>query len=283
MEVILKMLIRKIFNNNVVLAAAEDENELILMGRGIAFQKKIGDLIDESKVDKKFFQGLSNKLYELLKDIPQHHLDLADEIIQNAKSQLSTKLSDYIYLTLTDHLDFAITRIQQGQILRNPLLWEIRKIYPKEYKIGLQAVGMVKEKLGVVLPDDEAGSIALHLVNAQNGSQQMDKTIEITKMVQDILQIVKFHFGIDLDEVSINYSRFVVHLRFFAQRLLENQTNPHENNDLFEVVKDKYPNVYGCVEIINGYVKKATDISLSKSEMLYLMLHIHRVTDRTRN
>lgn len=283
MEVILKMLIRKIFNNNVVLAAAEDENELILMGRGIAFQKKIGDLIDESKVDKKFFQGLSNKLYELLKDIPQHHLDLADEIIQNAKSQLSTKLSDYIYLTLTDHLDFAITRIQQGQILRNPLLWEIRKIYPKEYKIGLQAVRMVKEKLGVALPDDEAGSIALHLVNAQNGSQQMDKTIEITKMVQDILQIVKFHFGIDLDEVSINYSRFVVHLRFFAQRLLENQNNPHENNDLFEVVKDKYPNVYGCVEIINGYVKKATDISLSKSEMLYLMLHIHRVTDRTRN
>ncbi|WP_375088751.1 BglG family transcription antiterminator LicT [Peribacillus sp. RS7] len=277
------MLIRKIFNNNVVLAAAEDENELILMGRGIAFQKKIGDLIDESKVDKKFFQGLSNKLYELLKDIPQHHLDLADEIIQNAKSQLSTKLSDYIYLTLTDHLDFAITRIQQGQILRNPLLWEIRKIYPKEYKIGLQAVRMVKEKLGVALPDDEAGSIALHLVNAQNGSQQMDKTIEITKMVQDILQIVKFHFGIDLDEVSINYSRFVVHLRFFAQRLLENQNNPHENNDLFEVVKDKYPNVYGCVEIINGYVKKATDISLSKSEMLYLMLHIHRVTDRTRN
>jgi beta-glucoside operon transcriptional antiterminator len=258
MEVKPKMLIRKIFNNNVVLAVAlaEDENELILMGRGIAFQKKVGDLIDESKVDKKFVQGLSNKLTELLKDIPQPHLDLADEIIHNAKSQLAAKLNDYIYLTLTDHLDFAITRIQQGQILRNPLLWEIRKIYPKEYKIGKQAVEMVKEKLGVVLPDDEAGSIALHLVNAQNGIHQMDQTIEITKMVQDILQIVKYHFGIDLDEDSINYSRFVVHLRFFGQRLLEQQTNPHENNDLFEIVKEKYPNVYNCVEIINGYVRR---------------------------
>jgi beta-glucoside operon transcriptional antiterminator len=283
MEVKPKMLISKIFNNNVVLAVAEDENEVILMGRGIAFQKKAGDLIDESKVDKKFVHGLSNKLTELLKDIPQPHLDLADEIIHNAKSQLSVKLSDYIYLTLTDHLDFAITRIQQGQILTNPLLWEIRKIYPKEYKIGLQAVGMVKEKLGIVLPDDEAGSIALHLVNAQNGSQEMDQTIEITKMVQDILQIVKYHFGIDLDEDSINYSRFVVHLRFFGQRLLEKQTNPHENNELFEVVKEKYPTVYGCVEIINRYVKKATDICLSKSEMVYLMLHIHRVADRTTN
>ncbi|MCM3653437.1 BglG family transcription antiterminator LicT [Metabacillus litoralis] len=277
------MLIRKIFNNNVVLAVAEDENELILIGRGIAFQKKVGDLIDESKVDKKFVQGLSTKLTELLKDIPQHHLDLADEIIQNAKSQLSKKLNDYIYLTLTDHLDFAISRIQQGLTIRNPLLWEIKKIYPKEFSIGLQAVKLVKEKIGVLLPEDEAGSIALHLVNAQNGSQEMDQTIAITKIVQEILQIVKYHYGIDLDEDSTNYSRFVVHLRFFAQRLLEKETHPHESNDLFEFVKEKYPLAYCCVEIINKYVNKSSENTLSKSEMVYLMLHIHRVADRTTN
>lgn len=91
------MLIKKVFNNNVVLAVGEDENELIVMGRGIAFQKKAGDLIDESKIDKVFVEGLSNKLTELLKDTPQNHLELADEIIQNAKSQLSAKLSDYIF------------------------------------------------------------------------------------------------------------------------------------------------------------------------------------------
>jgi beta-glucoside operon transcriptional antiterminator len=285
MEVKTKMIIKKVFNNNVVLAVAaqEDENELILMGRGLAFQKKAGDLIDESKVDKKFVQGLSNKLTELLKDTPLYHLDLANEIIQNAKSQLTAKLSDYIYLTLTDHLDFAITRIKQGLTMRNPLLWEIKKIYPKEYKIGLQALEMVKKKLGVVLPEDEAGSIALHLVNAQNGNQQMDQTMEITGMIKDILQIVRYHFGIDLDEDSLNYSRFVVHLRFFAQRLIDKQIHRDENDDLFEVVKDKYPHAYRCVEIIDGYVKKITNISLSKSEMVYLMLHIQRVTIRTTN
>lgn len=279
------MLIRKVFNNNVVLAVAEneDENELILMGKGIAFQKKVGDLIDESKVDKRFVQGLSNKLIELLKDIPTNHLDLADEIIQIAKSQLPAKLSDYIYLSLTDHLDFAITRIQQGQVLRNPLLWEIRKIYPKEYIVGLKAVGLVKEKLGVNLPEDEAGSIALHLVNAQNGSQELEQTIEITEMIKDILQIVKYHYGIDLDEDSLNYSRFVIHLRFFAQRLLDKQTNLHENNELFEVIKEKLPRAYSCVEVIDKYVKKVTDISISKSEMLYFMVHIDRVTVRTTN
>lgn len=277
------MIIRKIFNNNVVLAVEENENELILMGRGIAFQKKAGDIIDETKVDKKFFQGLSNKLSELLKELPQAHLDLADEIIQHAKAHLSTKLNDYIYLTLTDHLDFAITRVKEGQVLVNPLLWEIRKIYPNEYKVGLTAIQMVQDQLGITLPDDEAGSIALHLVNAQNGTHEMNQTIEITKMVQDILQIVKYHFGIDLDEDSLNYSRFVVHLRFFGQRLLEKQTNPHENNELFEVVKEKYPNVFECVEIINRYVNKVVHVSLSRAEMVYLMLHIQRVTDRTTN
>lgn len=283
MEVKHKMLIKKVFNNNVVLAVGEDENELIVMGRGIAFQKKAGEFIDESKVDKIFVEGLSNKLTELLKDTPQNHLELADEIINNAKSKLTAKLSDYIYLTLTDHLDFAITRIQQGQILRNPLLWEIRKIYPKEYRIGIQALEMVKEKLGVILPEDEAGSIALHLVNAQNGSREMDQTIEITEMVHDILQIVKYHYGVDLDEESLNYSRFIVHLRFFAQRLTEKHINVDDNNDLFEIVKEKFPHAYSCVEIIGGYVKKATDLSLSKSEMVYLMLHIQRVTVRTEN
>lgn len=277
------VLIRKIFNNNVVLAVGDDENELILMGKGIAFHKKVGDLIDDSMVDKKFFEGLTGKLSELLKDIPQLHLELADEIIQSAKSQLSSKLSDYIYLTLTDHLDFAITRIQQGQNITNPLLWEIKKIYPKEYKIGLEALDRVKTRLGYVLPEDEAGSIALHLVNAQNGSSEMDQTIEITKMVQDILQIVNYYFGIDLDEDSINYSRFVVHLRFFGQRLLEKQTNPHAQNVLFAVVKEKYPNVFECVELIDRYIQKVTDTALSKSEMVYLILHIHRVTDRTEN
>ena len=283
MEVKHKMIIRKIFNNNVVLAVGEDENELVLMGRGIAFQKKAGEFIDESKVDKIFVEGLSNKLTELLKDTPQNHLELADEIINNAKSKLTAKLSDYIYLTLTDHLDFAITRIKQGQILRNPLLWEIKKIYPKEYRIGIQALEMVKEKLGVILPEDEAGSIALHLVNAQNGSQEMDQTIEITEMVHDILQIVRYHYGIDLDEESLNYSRFIVHLRFFAQRLTEKHIHVDDNNDLFEIVKEKFPHSYSCVEIIDGYVKKATGISLSKSEMVYLMLHIQRVTVRTEN
>ncbi|SER93347.1 transcriptional antiterminator, BglG family [Gracilibacillus ureilyticus] len=276
------MLIRKIFNNNVVLAEAEGDNELILMGRGIAFQKKVGDLIDKSKVDKKFVQGLSNQLSELLVDIPQSHLDLAIEIIQNAKSKLSQKLSEYIYLTLTDHLDFAITRTKNGQILSNPLLWEIKKTYPTEYKIGQSALETVKDRLGIVLPEDEAGSIALHLVNAQNGVHEMDQTIEIAEIVQDILQIVKYQFGIDFNEDSINYSRFVVHLRFFGQRLLEKQTNPHESNDLFEIVREKYPNVYDCVEVINGYLKNARNTHLSKSEMVYLMLHIQRVTDRSK-
>lgn len=278
-----KMLIKKVFNNNVVLAVGEDENELILMGRGIAFQKKAGEFIDESKVDKIFVEGLSNKLTELLKDTPQNHLELADEIIKNAKSKLTAKLSDYIYLTLTDHLDFAITRIEKGQILRNPLLWEIKKIYPKEYKIGIEALEMIKEKLNVILPEDEAGSIALHLVNAQNGSQEMEQTIEITERVNDILQIVRYHYGIDLDEESLNYSRFVVHLRFFAQRLTEKHINVDDSNDLFEIVKEKFPQAYSCVEIIDGYVKKAIDFSLSKSEMVYLMLHIQRVTVRTEN
>ena len=67
------MRLKKAFNNNALLALDENEEEVIVMGKGIAFGKKSGDRIDESLIQKKFVfdkselnEGLTSNLVTLL-------------------------------------------------------------------------------------------------------------------------------------------------------------------------------------------------------------------------
>src|SRR5699024_3117402 len=92
---------------------------------------------------------------------------ISADIISFAKSNLNLKLNQSIYVTLTDHINFAIERFEQGINLQNALLWEIKRFYPHEFDLGRYALELVKERIGVELPEDEAGFIALHFVNAE--------------------------------------------------------------------------------------------------------------------
>ena len=46
----IKLKILKVFNNNSVAAISDDLGDIILTGSGIGFQKKAGDLVDETKI-----------------------------------------------------------------------------------------------------------------------------------------------------------------------------------------------------------------------------------------
>lgn len=216
------MKIAKVINNNVISVVNEQGKELVVMGRGLAFQKKSGDDVDEARIEKVFTldnKDVSEKFKTLLYDIPIECMEVSEEIISYAKLQLGKKLNDSIYVSLTDHINFAIQRNQKGLDIKNALLWETKRLYKDEFAIGKEALVMVKNKTGVSLPEDEAGFIALHIVNAEL-NEEMPNIINITKVMQEILSIVKYHFKIEFSEESLHYYRFVTHLKFFAQRFL---------------------------------------------------------------
>lgn len=121
----MQMEIKQVLNNNVVLTNNQANQEVVVMGRGLAFQKKPGQVVDVSKIEKTFVldTGVAKKLTELMKDTSEIYLDLSYKILELAKSQLTYKLDDYLYVALTDHLSFAITRHKNGIDLKNPLLW----------------------------------------------------------------------------------------------------------------------------------------------------------------
>lgn len=275
------MIIKQIFNNNVILAVDSSKNEVVALGCGIAFKKKVGDAINDNKVEKTFIlkqKETTEKFKILLEDIPVEHVSLSYDIIEYAKNMLDVEPNDYIYVTLTDHISYALKLDSEGIHRSNVLIWEIKKFYPKEYKIGLKALELIEDETGQTLPEDEAGSIALHLVNAQI-NKSLDNKNEVGKltvMVQDILNIVKYTYNTQLDENSLNYERFVTHLRFFFKRLSKKEVVESEDGFLLEQVKIKYSQAYGCMLKVEKYL----GVQLTDSEKLYLTLHIQRVTAR---
>ncbi len=278
------MLINKVYNNNVVLSKDEHENDIVIMGRGIAFQKKRGDTIESDKVEKVFHQvneGMQHRLADLLYEIPLEYFSVTEEIIQTAKLKLGKKMNGSIVISLTDHLFYAVQRYKEGQVIRNGLLWEIKRLYKEEFELGKHAVEIINNRYNLEMPEDEAAFIALHLINAQL-DEEMPMVMSMTKVMKGVLEIVRMHFMIQLDEESLSYHRFVTHLKFFSQRLVHgNLYNESDDVELYEFIKRKYPDSFSCTEKIVKYVQKEFDYSLTSEEMLYISVHIQRLIKKS--
>ncbi|MEK4733117.1 BglG family transcription antiterminator LicT [Paenibacillus sp. FSL L8-0641] len=275
------MIITKIFNNNAIIAKDQKRDEFVVMGRGIAFKKSAGEQVEEHLIEKVFVlkhKDASEKFKLLLEDVPSEYVSLCYDIIEYGKSILEAQLSDYIYVSLTDHMNNAFKMFDEGFKNANPLIWEIKKFYPKEFAVGLKALEFIEDEIGKRLSEDEAGNIALHLINAQvNGScNKVADVAQQTQKIHDILNIIKYSYNTAIDEHSISYERFITHLRFFFQRLNKKEKVELEDDFLWRQVKAKYKKAYGCMLKIEKYL----DMVLSDEEKLYITIHIQRVTQR---
>ncbi|AJA49050.1 transcription antiterminator LicT [Clostridium pasteurianum DSM 525 = ATCC 6013] len=274
------MIIKKILNNNVVTTLDKNTKlEKVVMGRGIAFQKKTGDIISNSKIEKVFIleNTIENeKFQKLINEIPLEYVKLSEAIISYGKEKLNTEFYDHIYIALTDHIAFAIKRFKEGINLKNHLLWEIQRIHKKEYEVGLWAIKLIEKELDIKMNIDEAGYIALHLIDASL-NESMDNTMNITTIVQQILNIIKYFFTIEFNEEDISYDRLITHLKYFAQRVISNKTLSQDQDEFLEIVRENYKQPHNCALKIKKFVEKNYHYKINDGEVVYLTLHIQRV------
>lgn len=273
------MKISKIINNNVVSTCDEEGREVIVMGRGVGFKAREGSTIDEEKIEKVFrldSQNTMDKFKELLENLPMEHVQISAEIIGYAKEVLNRPINPNVYITLTDHINFALERYKQKMMFSNPLIREVRSFYHAEYLIGEYAIAMIERDLGVKLPVDEAASIALHIVNAEYDAPMGD-TIKITNLIQQVLEVVREYFSIELDEQSLSYERFITHLRFLAQRVFTGEHMNLDNLEFQEVIDRLYPEEYACSQKIQALIKLQYRHQVTEEEVAYLALHIKRI------
>lgn len=270
--------IKKILNNNAIVVGNKGK-DYIWIGGGLGYQKKPGQIADESKIEKVFVlhQKKANERFSsMLEDIPFEFVSLADDIIKVAKEKISHKISESIYISLTDHLYNLYKMNQNGFSVANKLSWEIKKFYPKEFEIGLSAISLIKDQIGIEFEENEAGNIAMHIINAQLNEDfnQSEDINAISKKIKDILSIIRMYNKMEINEDTLAFDRFVTHLRFFFKRLDRLERNEKGNPLLIHFIEG-YPQAYETMKLIEKYL----NISLNDDEQLYLSLHIQKLID----
>ena len=270
------MNIKRIYNNNVVMVEKENGEEMIVLGKGLAFGKKVGGTIEEEQIEKIFTlaeKSIGNRLAKLVSEIPAIYLTIAEEIVSMIREKSDLTLDDNIYITLTDHISMSLEREKNQIVLHNPMLMEIRQFYKKEFALAKEAAKIIYRHMGIRISEDEMGFITLHIVNATL-NQRADKLILSLQMIGEIIKLVQEHFDVQFDQKSVFYERFLRHLQFFAKRILYDDDKQLAEMPILHLNREEYPEAVECVEkigdhILNAYQKKVTD-----SEKCYLLYHI---------
>ena len=278
-----KMKIKKIINNNILCAVDDRGNELIVTGRGIGFQRHRGEVIDISRIERTYRMEEKTgqrKLRELVEKIPIEHLSLTEELIKHITSQIPQKLNESLLITMADHISFAILRKAQGVEFSNPLKGSIMCYYPTEYHLGQYCLGVIREHLGVTLHEDEAAFLALHIVNAEL-STNMSEMYDITKLIEGTISVVEYFYKKEFNRESLDFNRFVVHLRYFAQRLFQGKMMEDaqgERDEVFrQLIMKNCKEHYKCAQCVADYIKNTYQKNLSDEELTYLTIHLKRI------
>lgn len=275
--------IKKIINNSMLCVISETGDELIVRGKGIGFQKHRGERIDESLVEASYRmedKDEQRKLRELIERIPAEHLVFTAELIEHIKSVSSLKLNESLLITLSDHISFAMQRKKEGIEFTNPLDGEIMSYYPTEYNLGQYCRKRIEEQFGIELCKDEASFIALHIVNAQMNTQ-MSETYNIINLVEQLIRLTEEFYNKKFDRDSLDFSRFVVHLRYFARRLYTNtifeDKEGDENISFRRMIAGQCKIHYACAKRMEALIKKNYNKTLTDEELTYLTIHLQRI------
>lgn len=77
-----------------------------------------------------------------------------------------------------------------------------------------------------------------------------------------------------IDRTSMDYARFVTYIRFMIERIVKNNKL---NNELADILLDKFPNAYELAVKSEDIVKEELDIpEISKDELAFITMHIER-------
>ncbi|WP_125582565.1 PRD domain-containing protein [Lacticaseibacillus suibinensis] len=274
------MKILRILNNNVVEARNSQDESVIIIGRGIGHEKRRGDEVEVSDADEIFLmtnKSLFPSVQNLLTSVSTDLIETSNKIVNYGKRRLPHELNQNIIITLTDHLDYAIARARDGFSTPNPLNWDIKRFYPREYEIGLYALQIVKKYQFTTLSKDEAGFIAMHFVDASLEGNQPHNVTQLTQMIKTVLTVVDALIH-NIDTESVAYSRFVRHIQYMAMRLLDFQgSTEHADDEIMSLVFKKNPDAYAIAKRVGDQLTQDYQVSLNDAELMYMTLHISRL------
>ena len=268
-------IVTKVFNNNIILVNSED-HEKILFAKGIGFGKKPGYVIPKGiKVDKIFTIADSDNIENLntmIEKVDNDFFVVCEEAIYELSEKINQELNESIHIGLIDHLSFAIKRLKNNEEIENPFLVEIETLYSKEYMLADMVAKKVGAYCNVDIPDGEIAFIALHIHSAINNGK-ISNTLKNSYLGSTIVEHVEDRLNIEIDRKSLDYARFLTHIKFAIQRIME---NIHINNELTKIIKSSYKESFSIAEEVAEIIEDELGIKVMEDEVTFLTIHIER-------
>ena len=268
-------IVTKVFNNNIILVNSED-HEKILFAKGIGFGKKPGYVIPKGiKVDKIFTIADSDNIENLntmIEKVDNDFFVVCEEAIYEISEKINQELNESIHIGLIDHLYFAIKRLKNNEEIENPFLVEIETLYSKEYMLADMVAKKVGAYCNVDIPDGEIAFIALHIHSAINNGK-ISNTLKNSYLGSTIVEHVEDRLNIEIDRKSLDYARFLTHIKFAIQRIME---NININNELTKIIKSSYKESFSIAEEVAEIIEDELGIKVMEDEVTFLTIHIER-------
>ncbi|TYS68052.1 transcription antiterminator [Sutcliffiella horikoshii] len=273
------MRVKKVLNNNVLIAAHPEYNEVILTGKGIGFGKRTGEDISVESAEKFFVlrdQEEQQQYKQLLSYVDESFIGLMNECIERIEKRFEVRLNEHIHVGLTDHLYFAVKRIQQGLDIKNPFLTETELAYPKEYTVALEIVEWLNEKLGISVPVGEVGFITLHIHSALT-NRELSEVNKHTQLISRMVDVIEESLKMSVDRTDVNYLRLIRHFHASIERVQKDENRPENQEALAKVLQAEYPVCYNLAWKLIKIMQQNLHKPVPDAEAVYLTLHLQRL------
>lgn len=268
----------RVMNNNVILTKRlEDNIEAVLIGKGIGFKKKKGQIstISLEQIEKAYYtydEKLKDKYQVLFRDIDHRVVGTCAELVSMAEKKLG-KLSSKVLIVLTDHISFALERIKMGMKIENPFVYEIKMLYPMEYAIAQKGRQLFIEELGIDILEEEVGFIAWHL-NAAKQNKSVKENVKTIRLIKKIVKKIEANLGYKIDVESRAYSRLINHLKGIMS---QEKSNKEIINPLKDIVKKELTQAYNITILVKELIEEELKFDVTEDELAYLTIHIDRL------
>ena len=277
----MQLIIKQIFNNNTAIVDLGDDQQAIVKGKGIAFNKSKNSLLDSEKIEKIFYldsDDSQKNLYFLLKDIPIDVITTTYEIVDYAKKKFNYQALDYVYITLSDHIYGAYKRYLAGDYQPSHIP-DMSDKYIDEYLIASKGLNIINQNLNIKMPESEIKNIALHFINAKGQSSSQLKADEKQIDFNELIKNVLIRNNIFRTKSNSNYyDRFMVHLQYLSQRLNNMSQDTKFDRKIEIEMESNYPGSTNIAKQISLAIEQKLGIALNSKELLYFIIHIQRIT-----
>lgn len=274
-------LIKKI-NNNFALALNDNDEQIIVNGKGIGFLKMPCELLDYSLIERTFYNA-SAESQRLIQSIPDDIMKTTSRIMNLIEPNIFTGLNPNLFFVLADHINFCIERNKKGIDFEFPAVDELEQMYSKEIKLGYRILEIIKEELNVHLKETEVYGFAMNIINAETENEVLINTEYNHKILTDITSIIEKEFDVEIDRTNYIYKRFRKHIQYLLVRIKRNEQLVSDVGTIQKNLAGEYLKEYKCAVKIVEYLKNEFKCQIENEELVYIVFHLNCLVCRLKN